>query len=214
MPSGIAEFFASLPPWAQGVVTVAIATASVIVAWKGIIPHFIHEVPVGHRAVLYCRNVVVERNGEPIVRGPGYYLVVPALLKYMNTDVRQQTTEDHEGFKVDLGTPPMTYNVSEITINWHVDDPYKYQTGSADSERYIREQVAGMSQSALLGRNAPMSSEEITQWCKWSSAQTHNLTSVGATIDDVILFGSFDTRNHRFPIQPPSGAAVAAFNER
>lgn len=214
MPSGLAEFFSSLPPWVQGVIGFAIATASVIVAWKSILPHFIHEVPVGHEGVLYRRNIVVIRNGSPVKRRPGYYPVIPALYKYLNTDMRQQTTEDKEGFKVDLGSPSMTYVVSKITTFWRVVDSYRYQIRSADAEKYIREHVAGAGQSALLARNAPMSSEEVTQWCEWGGAQMQGLAAVGVTLDKVIVFGSFETRNHRFPtVIPTNGATVVAFNE-
>jgi hypothetical protein len=211
MPAAIAAFFDSLPTWVQASVAIAIAAASIVIAWKGILPHFIHEVPVVHEGVLYRRNKAVIHQGVVKKRGPGFYPILPGLYKYQNTDMRSQTTVT-EGFKLDFEKPFMTYHVDGLTINWLVCDSHKYQTGSADSEAFVRERLREACRAALIAtNNATISKEEVTAWCR---NHTPTLADIGVELQAVMITsGSFETRNHRFPKDEIVGKTVVMADE-
>ena len=197
MPAAVAEFFSSLPTWVQATVAGAIAIASIVIAWKGVIPHFIHEVPVLHEGVLYRRNRVVMRRGQVKKAGPGFYPILPGIYKYQNTDMRSQTSVT-PGFKLDIGAQSMTYHVDGLSITWAVEDSYKYQTGSADSESFVKERVREACRSCLISAESPtLAKEAITEWCQ---RHTPSLGDVGVVLQAVMInSGSYETRNHRFP---------------
>lgn len=211
MPTAVAEFFSSLPTWVQATIAIAIATASIVIAWRGILPHFIHEVPVAHEGVLYRRNRVVMKDGIAKKRGPGFYPIFPGLYKYQNTDIRSQTTVT-EGFKLDFTDSQMTYHVDGLTINWRVVDPHKYQTGSADSEAFVRERLREACRSALIATNdSTISKEEVTRWCR---EHTPTLADIGVVLQTVMITsGSFETRNHRFPDGEALGKSVVVVED-
>ena len=211
MPAAVAAFFASLPPWVQATVAIAIALATVIIAWKGVLPHFIHEVPVMHDGVMYFRNRVVwsrTHPGEAKTVGPGHYPQIPGILKYQNTDKRSQTSTT-PGFKLDFGTPPTTYNVDGLAITWRVVNAHLYQTGSADSELFVKERTREACRAALMSAADPtLSRATVTDWCR---RRTPTLVDVGVYLEDVLITsGSFETRNHRFPDGNLGKTAVTA----
>ena len=196
MPSAVAGFFNSLPGWVQAMVGIAIALGAIIVAWKGILPHFVHEVPVGHAGVGCWRNRPIRpesRLARMAEVGPGYYLVIPALIRYLNVDMRQQTSAS-VGFKVDLERPSITYNVDGLAIVWQVTDTYRFVTVSADPERFITERVREAARNVMSNRIDPLiTQDDITTECQFNIP---NLEQSGMELVSVMITsGSRDTRN-------------------
>ncbi len=196
MPAAVVAFFNSLPGWLQVTVSILVMVGTVLAVWKGVIPLFFHRAPKFHKTVMYFRDQVVERKGKPVVKGPGPRGQFPGLYSYLDTDMRQQTTRT-VGFKVDIGTPPTTYPVDGLTVVWQVEDPYLFQSASADAERFVSDLTIQACREAMASEgDVNLSMAVITDRC---SRRTPTLTDAGVKLINVMITsGSYDTRNHRF----------------
>ncbi|HTK39292.1 MAG TPA: hypothetical protein VL362_00325 [Patescibacteria group bacterium] len=196
MTEAVAGFFDSLPGWVQATLAVAIGIGTVIIAWKNVIPNFVHEVRVMHKGVKYWRNRPMhDKQGNPQERDPGFYFAVPGLLKYQDTDMRDQTSLT-EGFRVDITIEGkwMTYVVDGLSVAWRVSSAFRYQIVNADPERFVIERVREACRALLSNGPTTMSSTDIAAQCR---RRIPSLSEIGVELVAVMITSaSFETRNH------------------